>query len=97
MWLDLNGQRRQDASTNQMVYSIATLISYISNFMTLEPGDLIASGTPAGVGAACKPPVFMQSGDTLEFGIAGLGTQRHAVMRQKAHQPDVVQKAATLV
>lgn len=79
MWLDTNGTRRQSASTGQMVYGVARLISYISEFMTLEPGDLIASGTPAGVGAGCKPPVFLQHGDRLEFGISGLGTQSHAV------------------
>jgi len=83
MWLDLNGARRQEGSTDQMVHGVAELISYISQFMTLEPGDLIVSGTCAGVGAACKPPVFMQDGDSLDFGISGLGEQRHAVRRAK--------------
>jgi len=81
MWLDLNGDRRQDASTEEMVYGVARIISYISQFMTLEPGDLIASGTCAGVGAACKPPVFLQDGDKLKFGISRLGTQQHVVRR----------------
>ncbi len=81
MWLDLNGQRRQEGSTAQMVHGVAVLISYISQFMTLAPGDLIVSGTCAGVGAACKPPVFMQDGDSLEFGISQLGVQRHLVRR----------------
>ncbi len=88
MWLDLNGVRRQEASTSQMVYGVAKLVSYISQFMTLEPGDLIASGTPAGVGAACKPPLFLQEGDRLEFGITGLGVQTHAIVRDRS---DVIQ------
>ena len=81
MWLELNGVRRQDGSTAQMVNGVAKIISYISQFMTLEPGDLIISGTCAGVGAACEPPVFMQDGDQLDFGMSKLGVQRHAVRR----------------
>lgn len=81
MWLDLNGERRQQGSTGQMVYGVAEIISYISQFMTLDPGDLIISGTCAGVGAACKPPVFMQDGDRLDFGISRLGVQGHSVRR----------------
>ncbi|MCF6263823.1 MAG: fumarylacetoacetate hydrolase family protein [Xanthomonadales bacterium] len=83
MWLELNGKRRQQGSTEEMVYGVAEIVSYISQFMTLEIGDLIVSGTCAGVGAACKPPVFMQDGDRLDFGISGLGVQRHAVRRAK--------------
>lgn len=83
MWLELNGERRQEGSTGQMVHGVALLVSYISQFMTLAPGDLIVSGTCAGVGAACKPPVFMQDGDRLDFGMSGLGVQRHAVRRAK--------------
>ncbi len=81
MWLELNGVRRQEGSTAQMVHGVAKIISYISQFMTLELGDLIVSGTCAGVGAACKPPVFMQDGDRLDFGMSNLGVQRHAVRR----------------
>ncbi len=81
MWLDLNGERRQEGSTGQMVHGVDKLISYISQFMTLEPGDLIVSGTCAGVGAACEPPVFMQDGDRLDFGISKLGEQHHSVRR----------------
>jgi len=81
MWLDLNGERRQEGSTAQMVHGVDKLISYISQFMTLEPGDLIVSGTCAGVGAACDPPVFMQEGDKLDFGISKLGEQSHSVRR----------------
>ncbi len=81
MWLDLNGERRQEGSTGQMVHGVAKIVSYISQFMTLEPGDLIVSGTCAGVGAACEPPVFMQDGDKLDFGISGLGEQHHVVRR----------------
>jgi ureidoglycolate lyase len=91
MWLDLNGVRRQEASTSQMIYGVAKLVSYISQFMTLEPGDLIASGTPAGVGAACKPPVFLQAGDRLEFGITGLGEQSHAVVRDPSDAVVLIQ------
>jgi len=83
MWLDLNGVRRQGGSTAEMVHGVAKIISYISQFMTLEPGDLIVSGTCAGVGAACEPPVFMQDADELEFGISRLGVQRHRVRRAK--------------
>ncbi|NOX51005.1 MAG: fumarylacetoacetate hydrolase family protein [Gammaproteobacteria bacterium] len=81
LWLDLNGNRRQEASTDEMVYGVAKIISYISQFMTLEPGDLIASGTCGGVGAACSPPEFLQPGDELKFGISKLGVQQHAVSR----------------
>ena len=82
MWLNLNGERRQAGSTGEMVHGVASILSYISQFMTLEPGDLIASGTCAGVGAACDPPVFLQHADELEFGISNLGVQRHAVRRE---------------
>ncbi len=83
MWLSLNGVRRQEGSTSEMVHGVARIVSYISQFMTLEAGDLIASGTCAGVGAACEPPVFLQDADELEFGISKLGVQRHVVRRME--------------
>ncbi|MBT9457869.1 MAG: fumarylacetoacetate hydrolase family protein [Burkholderiaceae bacterium] len=79
LWLDLNGQRRQTGSTRTMVFGVAQLVSYISRFMTLYPGDLISTGTPPGVGMGHKPPLFLQPGDEMRLGIAGLGEQRQRV------------------
>lgn len=78
LWLDVNGKRRQDSSTAQMIFGVMRLVSYISHFMPLYPGDVIASGTPPGVGMGLKPePVFLKPGDTIHCGIQGLGEQRH--------------------
>jgi 2-keto-4-pentenoate hydratase/2-oxohepta-3-ene-1,7-dioic acid hydratase in catechol pathway len=77
LWLDVGGQRMQDGTTADMVFGVAQLVSYISRFMTLEPGDLIATGTPAGVGMGRGR--FLQAGDTLRLGIAGLGEQSTTV------------------
>ncbi|MBK8906456.1 MAG: fumarylacetoacetate hydrolase family protein [Rhodospirillales bacterium] len=79
LWCDLNGRRRQSGNTGDMIFGVATLVSHLSQFMTLMPGDVIATGTPAGVGLGCRPPEFMQAGDVLECGIEGLGRQRHDV------------------
>ncbi|WP_298231470.1 fumarylacetoacetate hydrolase family protein [uncultured Azohydromonas sp.] len=80
MWLDVNGRRWQDGSTRTMVFGVKELVSYISRFMTLEPGDLISTGTPPGVGMGAKPnPVFLKAGDVMRLGIQGLGEQRQAV------------------
>lgn len=80
LWLDLNGQRRQTGSTARMIFGVAQIVSYLSRFMTLEPGDLITTGTPPGVGMGVKPvPVFLRPGDVMHLGIAGLGEQRQAV------------------
>ncbi len=79
LWLDVSGERMQDGNTRTMVFGVAQLVSYVSRFMTLEPGDLIATGTPAGVGMGRKPPRFLRAGDTLALGIAGLGEQRTSV------------------
>ena len=76
MWLTVNGVTRQKGSTRTMVYGVAHLVSYLSNFMTLHPGDVISTGTPPGVGMGMKPPVYLRDGDVVELGIAGLGTQR---------------------
>jgi len=76
MWLDVNGVRRQTGSTAKMVFSPAFLVHYLSQFLVLEPGDLINTGTPPGVGLGAKPPTFLAPGDVMELGIEGLGTQR---------------------
>ncbi len=80
MWLEVNGKRFQNGSTATMVYKPAFLISYVSQFMTLLPGDVICTGTPPGVGLGQKPPVFLHVGDRIELGIEGLGTQRQIVV-----------------
>jgi 2-keto-4-pentenoate hydratase/2-oxohepta-3-ene-1,7-dioic acid hydratase in catechol pathway len=74
MWLKVNGLLRQSSSTAQMVFRVPKLLSYISQFMTLLPGDVISTGTPPGVGLGLKPPVFLAPGDVVELGIEGLGT-----------------------
>jgi len=76
MWLEVNGKRYQDGSTATMVYGVAHLVSYLSRFMTLHPGDVISTGTPPGVGAGQNPQVFLKPGDVVTLGIAGLGDQR---------------------
>jgi len=80
LWLDLNGRRRQTGNTRDMIFSVVELVSHLSQFMTLMPGDVICTGTPAGVGLGCNPPEFMKPGDLLEFGIEGLGQQRHDIV-----------------
>jgi 2-keto-4-pentenoate hydratase/2-oxohepta-3-ene-1,7-dioic acid hydratase in catechol pathway len=81
MWLDVNGQRKQDGSSRTMIFPISKLVSYISEFMTLEPGDLITTGTPPGVGMGQKPqPVYLKAGDEIRLGIEKLGQQRQVVM-----------------
>ena len=80
MWLDVNGERVQDGSTKTMVYGVAHLISYLSNFFTLHPGDVISTGTPPGVGLGMKPPRFLKAGDEVRLGIEGLGEQQQSVV-----------------
>ncbi|MHB2264611.1 ureidoglycolate lyase [Aliihoeflea sp. PC F10.4] len=75
MWLDVDGHRYQDGSTKTMVYGVAYLVSYLSQFMSLHPGDIIATGTPPGVGMGQKPPVYLKAGQTIRLGIEGLGEQ----------------------
>ncbi len=79
MWLKVNGQTMQDGSTRTMVYGVAYLVSYLSQFMSLQPGDVISTGTPPGVGMGMKPPRYLKAGDVIELGIDGLGTQRQNV------------------
>jgi 2-keto-4-pentenoate hydratase/2-oxohepta-3-ene-1,7-dioic acid hydratase in catechol pathway len=75
MWLDVDGKRYQNGSTRTMIFGVRTVVSYISQFMTLEPGDLIFTGTPPGVGLGQKPPVYLQAGQVMRLGIEGLGEQ----------------------
>jgi 2-keto-4-pentenoate hydratase/2-oxohepta-3-ene-1,7-dioic acid hydratase in catechol pathway len=82
MWLRVNGQMRQNGSTRTMVYGVAFLVSYLSQFFTLHPGDVISTGTPPGVGMGMKPPQFLRAGDVVELGIAGLGQQRQDVVAE---------------
>jgi len=76
MWLKVNGKMMQDGSTDDMIFGVPHLVSYLSQFMTLLPGDVISTGTPAGVGLGFKPPIFLKAGDVVELGIEGLGEQR---------------------
>lgn len=79
VWLDLNGERMQSGSTRTMIFGAAHLVSYISRFITLMPGDVITTGTPPGVGMGRKPPLFLKPGDVMTLGIQGLGSQRQEV------------------
>jgi len=80
MWLDVNGERRQTGNTNTMIFGVAHLVSYLSGKMVLEPGDVVTTGTPPGVGLGMKPPVFLKPGDVMELSIAKLGKQRQKVV-----------------
>ena len=80
MWLEVNGQRYQNGSTATMVYGVRYLVSYLSQFMSLQPGDIISTGTPPGVGLGMKPPRYLKPGDVVTLGIAGLGEQRQNVV-----------------
>ena len=84
MWLDVNGVRKQTGNTKTMIFDCATLVSYVSQFMTLNPGDIITTGTPPGVGMGMKPQQFLKAGDVMTLGIAGLGEQRQQVVKFKA-------------
>jgi len=80
LWLEVNGERRQSSNTREMVFKPAFLVSYLSQFMTLEPGDVIYSGTPSGVGMGHKPPKYLQPGDIVTLGVQGLGVQRQKIV-----------------
>jgi 2-keto-4-pentenoate hydratase/2-oxohepta-3-ene-1,7-dioic acid hydratase in catechol pathway len=84
LWTSVSGERRQNGSTRDMVFSVGELVAYVSRFMSLQPGDLVSTGTPAGVGHGSKPPHYLQPGDVVEMGIDGLGHQRHVVVEWKA-------------
>jgi 2-keto-4-pentenoate hydratase/2-oxohepta-3-ene-1,7-dioic acid hydratase in catechol pathway len=83
LWTTVNGERRQHGSTSKMIFTVAALVAYVSRFMSLRPGDLISTGTPAGVGHGFKPPRYLQPGDVVELGISGLGTQHHRIVEAK--------------
>jgi 2,4-diketo-3-deoxy-L-fuconate hydrolase len=84
MWLDINGQRMQTGNTRTMIFNVAKLVSYVSHFMTLLPGDIITTGTPPGVGLGMKPPRYLRKGEVMTLGIEGLGEQRQEVIAFKA-------------
>jgi 2-keto-4-pentenoate hydratase/2-oxohepta-3-ene-1,7-dioic acid hydratase in catechol pathway len=83
MWLKVNGALKQDSNTSQMIFTIPEIVSSVSQYMTLLPGDVISTGTPAGVGAGAKPPEYLRAGDLVEYGIDGLGTARQKVIDWK--------------
>ena len=80
MWLKVNGTMRQNSSTSNMIFDVAMLVSYVSQFMTLLAGDVISTGTPAGVGLGMNPPLYLKAGDVVELGIEGLGESRQQVI-----------------
>jgi len=84
MWLDVNGKRMQKGNTKTMIFDVAKIVSYVSHFMTLMPGDVITTGTPPGVGLGMKPPTYLKKGDVVTLGIEGLGEQRQEVIAFKA-------------
>ena len=81
MWLKVNGETMQNGSTRTMVYGVAHVVAYLSQFFTLHPGDIISTGTPPGVGMGMKPPRYLKAGDVVELGIDGLGTQRQTCVQ----------------
>ena len=81
MWLEVDGKRYQDGNTNTMIFDVPTIISYLSQFMSLQAGDVISTGTPPGVGLGQKPPVYLQAGQVMRLGIAGLGEQEQHVIQ----------------
>ena len=80
LWLDVNGTRYQDGNTNTMIFPVSKIISYLSECMSLQPGDVIATGTPPGVGMGMKPQVFLRAGDTMRVGVEGLGVQAQRIV-----------------
>ena len=85
MWLDVNGVRMQTGTTKKMIFNVPKIVSYLSRFMTLEPGDIITTGTPPGVGLGMKPPTYLRAGDVTTLGIEGLGEQRQIVVPFKKY------------
>ncbi|WP_209332163.1 fumarylacetoacetate hydrolase family protein [Lunatimonas salinarum] len=83
LWLKLNGKTVQDSSTSDLVFDVPTLVSYISQYMTLLPGDVISTGTPSGVGMGFNPPVYLKAGDVVELGVEGLGVSKQSVIAYK--------------
>ena len=83
LWLEVNDERHQDGNTRTMIFSVSTIISYLSQCMSLQPGDVIATGTPPGVGQGMKPPIYLRAGDRLRLGVEGLGIQQQTVIDSK--------------
>jgi 2-keto-4-pentenoate hydratase/2-oxohepta-3-ene-1,7-dioic acid hydratase in catechol pathway len=83
MFLDVDNKRMQIGNTNKMIYKVNFLVSYLSQFMTLNPGDIITTGTPPGVGENKRPPIFLRGGETIQLGITNLGIQKHKVISYK--------------
>lgn len=83
LWLNLNGEKLQNSNTSDFIFNVQEVISYLSNFMTLLPGDVISTGTPAGVGLGFDPPRYLKEGDVVELGIEGLGTQRQEAIKER--------------
>lgn len=81
LWLEVNGQRMQTGNTRNLIFDVSHIVSYVSQFMSLEPGDLISTGTPPGVGMGMNPPRWLNDGDVITLGIDGLGEQRQTVRR----------------
>ena len=88
MWLDVNGERMQTGSTRTMIFNVAQIVSYVSHFMILEPGDVITTGTPPGVGMGMKPPRYLKAGDVMSLGIEGLGEQHQRLVAFEDNPPD---------
>ncbi len=84
LWLKLNGKMLQDSNTSDLVFNVEQLVSYISQYMTLLPGDVISTGTPSGVGMGLKPPTYLKEGDIVELGVEGLGSSRQEVMNYRS-------------
>jgi 2-keto-4-pentenoate hydratase/2-oxohepta-3-ene-1,7-dioic acid hydratase in catechol pathway len=84
MWLSVNGEKVQNGSTRTMIFGVRHLVHYVSQFMILNPGDVITTGTPPGVGLGFKPPRFLKAGDVMELGIEGLGVQKQKVVAWSA-------------
>lgn len=84
LWLDVNGERRQTGNTASLIFDVPHIVHYVSQFMSLQPGDVISTGTPPGVGMGMKPPVWLKEGDVMTLGISGLGEQRQQVYRYRA-------------
>jgi 2,4-didehydro-3-deoxy-L-rhamnonate hydrolase len=84
LWTSVNGERRQQGNTRDMVFPVRHLVSYVSRFMSLQPGDLLSTGTPAGVGHGARPPRYLDDGDVVAMGIDSLGTQQHRVVARRS-------------
>jgi ureidoglycolate lyase/2,4-diketo-3-deoxy-L-fuconate hydrolase len=84
IWLEVDGERRQNGNTRTMIFGVREIVSYVSRFMSLQPGDIIATGTPPGVGLGRKPPLFLKAGNRMRLGIDGLGEQNQLVVAESA-------------